>query len=314
MGTISTGLRNFIIGVVYKNKFKCMNKILVTGGAGFVGSNLIKHIRQSAPHIEITSLDNYFTGKESNHVEGVEYIKGATWEAAELLKGKQFDTVFHFGEYSRIVQSFNDIQYVEKTILGGTPIILELCRQWNAKLIYSASSSKFGNEGRDENLSPYSWMKSKMVELIKNYNQWFDLQYEICYFFNVYGPGQIMEGGYATVIGIFERQWKNGEPCTVVTPGTQSRDFTHVEDVVRGVVKAANRQVALNHEWHLRSGVNVPIIEVAEKFGEWTLIPERRGERFTSQEFESDTETLLDWKAEKSLDEWIKSVKINQYA
>lgn len=286
-----------------------MKKVLVTGGAGFVGSNLIKHIRAVAPEVEITSLDNYFTGTRANHVPGVTYIGGNTWEAKEKLKNETFDTVFHFGEYSRIVQSFNDIEYVEKTILTGTPTILELCREWGAKLIYSASSSKFGNGGKDENLSPYSWMKSKMVELIKNYHDWFGLEYEICYFFNVYGPGQIMEGGYATVIGIFERQWRNGEACTVVTPGTQSRDFTHVEDVVSGVFKAASRPVALNHEWHLRSGVNVTIQEVAEKFGEWTLIPERRGERFTSEEFPSDTEALLDWKPQKSLDEWIQSVK-----
>lgn len=286
-----------------------MKNVLVTGGAGFVGSNLIKLIKQKAPHVNITCLDNYFTGSRENHVEGVEYIGGDTWDAAQLLKGREFDTVFHFGEYSRIVQSFNDIAYVEKTILNGTPVILELCRKWNAKLIYSASSSKFGNGGQDENLSPYAWMKSKMVELIKNYNKWFGLQYEICYFFNVYGPGQIMEGGYATVIGIFERQWKAGEACTVVSPGNQSRDFTHVEDIVNGVFLAAARPVALNHEWHLRTGINTTILEVAEQFGDYTMIPERRGERFTSEHFDSDTEILLNWKAEHRLEDWISSVK-----
>ena len=284
-----------------------MKNVLVTGGAGFVGSNLIKELKAKHEGINITSLDNYFTGKPENHVPDVEYYKGNTWEADSIFEDRQFDTVFHFGEYSRIVQSFRDIDFVHRSILSGTPVILELCRKWNAKLIYSASSSKFGNEGKDENLSPYSWMKSKMVELIKNYGEWYDLQYEICYFFNVYGPGQITEGDYATVIGIFERQYKEGKKCTVVTPGTQTRDFTHIGDIVSGLIKASQRMD--NKEWHLRSGVNVSIIDVAEMFGEWELIPERRGERFTSEEFPSDTELKLNWKPEYNLQEWINSRK-----
>jgi UDP-glucose 4-epimerase len=289
-------------------RINIMKKVLVTGGAGFVGSNLIKRLKQLDDNIEITSLDNYFTGKQENHIEGVKYVVGATWDIDELLGEETFDTVFHFGEYSRIVKSFDDIKYVEKTILYGTPKVLEMCRKWQAKLIYSASSSKFGNGGKDENLSPYSWMKSKMIELIKNYSEWYDLKYEICYFFNVYGPGQIMAGDYATVIGIFERQKNAGEDLTVVTPGTQSRDFTHVSDVVNGVVKAATK--GLQGEWHLRSGINVTIIDVAEMFGaEWKLIPERRGERFTSEEFPSDTQEKLEWKPEMNLIDWINSRK-----
>ena len=285
-----------------------MKHVLVTGGAGFVGSNLIKQLKESDSNIQITSLDNYFTGKESNHIDGVKYIHGNTWEADLIFEDLEvpFDTVFHFGEYSRIVQSFEDIQFVQQSILSGTPKILDLCRHLDAKLIYSASSSKFGNDGKDENLSPYAWMKSKMVELIKNYHDWYNLQYEICYFFNVYGPGQIMKGDYATVIGIFERQFNNDEPCTVVSPGTQSRDFTHVYDIVNGVVKSAT--INLNHEWHLRSGVERTIIEVADMFGEWKLIPERRGERLNSMHIETDTERKLQWKPVKELEKWIFSV------
>ena len=285
-----------------------MKHVLVTGGAGFVVSNLIKPLKESDSNIQITSLDNYFTGKESNHIDGVKYIHGNTWEADLIFEDLEvpFDTVFHFGEYSRIVQSFEDIQFVQQSILSGTPKILDLCRHWDAKLIYSASSSKFGNDGKDENLSPYAWMKSKMVELIKNYHNWYNLQYEICYFFNVYGPGQIMKGDYATVIGIFERQFNNDEPCTVVSPGTQSRDFTHVYDIVNGVVKSAT--INLNHEWHLRSGVERTIIEVADMFGEWKLIPERRGERLNSMHIETDTERKLQWKPVKELEKWIFSV------
>ena len=150
-------------------------------------------------------------------------------------------------------------------------------------------------------------MKSKMVELIKNYNKWYDLQYEICYFYNVYGPGQILEGDYATVIGIFEKQWSEGKKCTVVTPGTQSRDFTHIEDIVNGVVLSVFKNK--NHEWYLRSGVNINIIEVAKLFGEWEFIPKRRGERFTSEEFETDTESELNWKPTHKLENWIKKIK-----
>jgi len=280
--------------------------ILVTGGAGFVGSNLIKKLKQEDPSLEIVSLDNYFTGSIENHlhVEGVNYIKGDTWNAKEILKRYKFDTVYHFGEYSRIAKSFDDIELASQSILQGTPHILELCREHNAKLIYSASSSKFGNGGKDENLSPYSWMKSKMVELIKNYNTWYGLQYEICYFFNVYGPGQIMSGDYATVVGIFQRQLQEGKSLTVVKPGTQTRDFTHVEDIVHGVWLAANRNE--NHEWHLRSGKSYSIIEVAEMFtSNWELVPERRGERQQSADLLNDTRERLNWTPKKSLADWI---------
>lgn len=284
-----------------------MKNVLVTGGAGFVGTNLIKSLLLNEPNLQITSLDNYFTGKITNHIQGVEYIDGNTWDASEILSNRKFDTVFHFGEYSRIVKSFDDIKFVSKSILSGTPTILQLCKDWNAKLIYSASSSKFGNEGKDENLSPYSWMKSKMVELIKNYGDWYGLQYEICYFFNVYGPNQITSGDYATVIGIFERQYNDGKKCSVVYPGTQTRDFTHINDIVSGLIKASSQN--LNKEWHLRSGINVSIIEVAEMFGEWEFVPERRGERFTSEEFPSDTEEKLNWKPQYNLKDWINSRK-----
>jgi len=290
-----------------------MKKVLITGGAGFVGSNLVKHLVKTHPNIEIMVLDNYFTGLAGNHLyEGnVKYINGNTWDICSMFETDEFepDTVFHFGEYSRIVKSFDDINYVMKSNLRGTSEVLEYCRERGAKLIYSASSSKFGNDGKDENLSPYSWVKSKMVELIKNYHDWYDLQYEICYFFNVYGPGQIMTGDYATVIGIFERQWKAREKLTVVSPGTQSRDFTHINDVVRGVEMTT--RMNMNKEWYLRSGKNVEIVDVAKMFAQddWELIPERRGERFTSEEFDSDTEEVLGWKAEESLEDWINSTK-----
>ena len=197
-----------------------------------------------------------------------------------------------------------------KTNMHGTTRVLVLCRKCVAKLIYSASSSKFGNDGKDENLSPFAWAKSKMVELIKNYGEWFDLEYEICYFFNVYGPGQITEGDYATVIGIFERQYNSGEPLTVVSPGSQSRDFTHVEDIITGIIRAT--ESGLNREWHLRSGKVHTILEVAEMFDHnWVMIPERRGERFAAEDIKTDTESRLGWKPKWDLSKYVKETVIN---
>jgi UDP-glucose 4-epimerase len=283
-----------------------MNKILVTGGAGFIGSNLIENLVKD-PCNKITSLDCYFTGKKENHINGVEYIEGYTWDIDKIFKNQSFDLIFHFGEYSRIVNSFEDINFVSESILRGTPKVFEFAKKCTAKIIYSASSSKFGNEGRDENLSPYAWMKSKMVELLKNYNNWFNLKYEICYFFNVYGPKQIYEGNYATVIAIFEKQYKQGKKLTVVKPGSQTRDFTHVADIVNGVLATLTKN--MNYEWHLRSNKNISIIELAEKFGEWQFVEERKGERFTSLEFESDTNMILNWHSKNSVDEWIMKIK-----
>lgn len=283
-----------------------MNKILVTGGAGFVGSNLIEKLSLD-PKNQITSLDCYFTGKYENHIDGVEYIKGYTWDIDKIFENQKFDLIFHFGEYSRIVHSFEDIEFVSESILRGTPKVFEFAKKKSSKLIYSASSSKFGNNGKDENLSPYAWMKSKMVELLKNYNKWFNLQFEICYFFNVYGPRQIYEGNYATVVAIFEKQFNLNKKLTVVKPGTQTRDFTHIDDIISGVIKSMN--INMNYEWYLRSGSNISIIDLAEKFGSWEFIEERKGERFVSEEFFSDTNEKLNWTPEKKLEDWISFVK-----
>lgn len=291
-----------------------MKKVLVTGGTGFVGCNLIKELLKKYPETEITVLDNYFTSDKFNHLKSkkVKYIEGNTWDIESHFESMEpFDTVFHFGEYSRIVSSFNDIEYVIKSNLYGTSKVLEMCKKWGAKLIYSASSSKFGNDGKDENLSPYSWVKAKMVELIKNYHEWFGLKYEICYFYNVYGPQQINKGDYATVIGIFERQYKNGEELTVVEPGTQSRDFTHVYDIVNGVIKTI--EMNMNREWVLRSGKEYQLVDVAKMFtNNIKMLPTRKGERYSSGELKNDnTRQVLNWKPKHTLIDWVKKIKEN---
>ena len=282
-------------------------KILVTGGAGFVGSSLIKKLIEINPNDEILSVDNYFTGKVSNHVEGVTYYDMSVKKFLETEKNYKPDMVFHFGEYSRIVTSFKDIEHIIDTNIHSTSLLIDKCRQWGSKLIYSASSSKFGNNGKDENLSPYSWAKAKMVELIKNYGEWYGLNYEIVYFYNVYGPGQIESGDYATVIGIFEKQYREGKKLTVVSPGTQQRDFTHINDIVEGTILAS--QQYLNHEWYLRKGQPKTIIEIADLFGEWEMVEERRGERQSADVVESDTEKILKWKPKHNVEDYINIVK-----
>ena len=276
-------------------------KILVTGGAGFVGSNLIKHLKENTD-ATITSLDNYFTGSEANHIKGVEYIQGSTWKIDQLPKQ---DVVYHFGEYSRVVPSFKDVEYLMTSNLWGTSRVIEQCKKWNAKLIYSASSSKFGG---NEDLSPYSWTKAKMVELIKNYDEWYNLKYEICYFYNVYGENHISEGDYATVIGIFEKQYKEGNRLTIVGDGKQTRQFTHIKDIVNALGKILQHNK--NKEWHLSSDKEYKIIDVAKMFTEnIEYIPKRNGERYSSVSIDNDTKEVLDWKIEHNLEDYINGRK-----
>lgn len=284
-------------------------KVLVTGGAGYIGSNLIAELSKNSS-LEIISLDCYYTGKISNHInsENVEYIKGYTWQIQDLFENEKFDIIFHFGEYSRIVYSFEDIEFVHKSLQIGTYHVIEFAAKSKSKLIYSASSSKFGNHGKDENLSPYAFFKAKNVELIKNYKSWFGLNFEIVYFFNVYGKNHISKGKYATVVAIFENQYLRKEPLTIVEPGNQSRDFTHIDDIIDGLklIYKQNR----NHEWHLRSGKNVTISELAGFFQkEVKFIPERPGERFTSEYFVSDTNELIDFNPKHSIREYVENFK-----
>ena len=276
-------------------------KILVTGGAGYIGSNLIKYLNKNT-NATITSLDNYFTGSQTNHIKGVNYIQGNTWDIQNLEKQ---DVVYHFGEYSRVVPSFKDIEYLTASNLWGSSRVIEQCKNWDSKLIYSASSSKFGG---NENLSPYSWVKAKIVELIKNYAEWYKLKYEICYFYNVYGENHITEGDYATVIGIFEEQYKKNKPLTVVGDGKQSRQFTHINDIVNALNKIEKQNK--NKEWYLSSDVEYKIIEVAKMFSDnIEFIPERKGERYKAISIENNTKETLNWKTKHNLKDYINGQK-----
>ena len=210
------------------------NKILITGGAGFVGSNLVEFFLKKTK-FKIISLDNYSSGSKKNHVKNsrVTYLKGDTKNIDKYIKNPvSINSIFHFGEFARIYQSFLNMSECLDSNTIGTNAIFNFCLKNNIKLIYSATSASLGNKGNDKNLSPYAFTKSKNLELLENLKKWFAFKYEVIYFYNVYGPRQISKGKMSTVIGIFEDAYKKNKPLPVVRPGTQSRRFTHIDDTV----------------------------------------------------------------------------------
>jgi UDP-glucose 4-epimerase len=284
---------------------------LVTGGAGFVGSHLVRRLLRDDPNARVVSLDNYFTGTFANHVddERATYLQGSTVDVAKVWANTGLpapSVVFHLGEYSRIVQSFDDIDTTWEYNVHGTKEVVRFAKATAAKLVYAGSSSKFGNDGEDENLSPYAWTKAKNVEYIVNFDSWYGLDYVITYFYNVYGPGQIRTGRYATVIGIFEDQYERGVPLTVRAPGTQTRDFTHIDDIVDGIVLCAER--GAGDGYLLGTGIERRLVDVAAMFGvPHELVPAEHGERERGR---ADTTKArsLGWAPTMSLDAYVADV------
>ena len=260
------------------------NTIVVTGGAGFVGSNLIILLLKKTK-FKIISIDNYSTGKTKNHLndQRVTYVKGNTKNISKILKKKtnKIKTVFHFGEFSRIYQSFLKMDECIDSNNIGSHEVFNFCLSNKIKLIYSATSASIGNKGNDKNLSPYAFTKAKNLELLENLKKWFNFKFEIVYFYNVYGPGQIKTGSMSTVIGIFEDQFKKKIPLTVVKPGSQSRRFTHILDTVQ-VCYYAWRKNDCKH-YSISSRKSYTIIEVAKLFNsKINFLPLRKGERYAS--------------------------------
>ena len=212
------------------------NLIVVTGGSGFVGSNLIEYFLKKTK-LQIISLDNYSSGSKNNHIlnKRVKYIKSDTKQISQTLKiyKNRINAIFHFGEFSRIYQSFLNMNECIQSNSIGSHAVFDFCLKNKIKLIYSATSASLGNNGQDKNLSPYAFTKSKNLELLENLKKWFNFKYEVIFFYNVYGPRQICVGKMATVVGIFEHHYKNKIPLPVVKPGTQSRRFTHIQDTVK---------------------------------------------------------------------------------
>ena len=260
------------------------NIIVVTGGAGFIGSNLINRL-VTLKNFKIISIDDYSTGTKKNHISNkkIKYIKSNTKNIPKVLQlyKDKINVIFHFGEFSRIYQSFLKMNDCINSNTIGSNEVFNFCLLNKIKLIYSATSASIGNNGNDKNLSPYAFTKAKNLEMLENLKKWYKFKFEIIYFYNVYGPKQIEKGNMSTVIGIFENQYRNNKPLTVVKPGTQSRRFTHVEDTVETCLFAWKKNKCRHYS--ISSRKNYTIFQVAKMFGsKIKFLAPREGERFAS--------------------------------
>ena len=260
------------------------NILVVTGGAGFIGSNLVSELLKFKK-FKILSIDNYSSGLSKNHIKNkrVKYLKGNTKNIEILLKSYvgKIHTIFHFGEFARIYQSFKKINDCFSSNIEGTPNVFNFALNNKIRLIYSATSASLGNGGKDMNLSPYAFSKAKNLELLENLKKWFNFRFEVVYFYNVYGEKQICKGEMATVVGIFEDYFKREKKLPVVRPGTQARRFTHVFDTVKACIFAWRKNKCKHYS--VASNQSYSIIELAKLFkSKIRYLPVRKGERFAS--------------------------------
>tara|TARA_Y100000591_G_scaffold320415_1_gene333815 strand:+ start:6561 stop:7448 length:888 start_codon:yes stop_codon:yes gene_type:complete len=258
-------------------------KIIITGGAGFVGTNLIKLLLERT-NFQIISIDNYSSGSKKNHIKDrrVKYVKGNTVDISKIIKKpKGIHSIFHFGEFARIYQSFLKMNECISSNSVGSKAVFNFCLKNKIKLIYSATSASLGNKGQDKYLSPYAFSKAKNLELLENLKKWFKFKYEVIYFYNVYGPHQISSGHMSTVIGIFEDHYKRKKSLPVVKPGTQTRRFTHISDTVEICFLAWKKNLCRHYS--IANKKSYSILEVAKMFKtKIKFLPKRPGERYAS--------------------------------
>ena len=284
-----------------------MKTILVTGGAGFIGSHLCEELAKH-PENKVYSLDNYSTGSEGNHVANVEYIKGDTQDIQDRIKFSP-DIVYHLGEYSRVEQSFDEIEKVWSFNKIGTFSVLQFCRENASKIVYAGSSTKFGDGGLGRIQSPYGWTKASNTELVENFGNWFNVPYAIVYFYNAYGPREIRDGKYATLIALFAEKMKNGDNLTVVSPGKQKRNFTHVKDIVSGLILVGEN--GFGDEFGIGHPTSYSVLDVAKIFGgEINMLPERRGNRMAADVISNKTHAL-GWEPIHNLETYIETLRAN---
>jgi len=286
-----------------------MKKILVTGGAGFIGSHLCEVLVKNQNN-EVWSLDNYSTGSEDNHIPGVNYIKGNTRDI-DLYVLFSPDIIYHLGEYSRVEQSFSDINKVWEYNNQGTFSVLQFCRKHASKIVYAGSSTKFGDGGLGRSQSPYGWTKASNTELIENFGEWFNVPFAIVYFYNAYGKREISVGKYATLIALFAEKMRKRDVLTVVSPGEQRRNFTHVNDIVSGLIIVGEN--GYGDEFGIGSPESFSVLEIAKMFGgQIKMIPERRGNRMMA-DVRTDKTRAIGWAPLNKVKEYIEELRENNW-
>ena len=291
------------------------NKIVITGGAGFVGTNLINLLLKKTKY-KIISIDNYSSGFKKNHIKNkrVNYIKEDTKNISQILKNhKNIKSIFHFGEFARVYQSFIKMNECINSNSIGTNSVFNYCLKNKIKLIYSATSASIGNRGKDKNLSPYAFTKAKNLELLENLKKWFNFKYEVIYFYNVYGPCQISKGKMATVIGIFEDHYKSKKPLPIVKPGNQSRRFTHIYDTVEICYKAWKKNLCRHYS--IANHKSYSILDVAKMFEtKIRYLPKRPGERYASALTNMNlSNKVYKYFGKIDLRKYIKNIVLNNY-